>query len=86
LFETHPVDVCVKTKVAVPALIAVTPPAFVTLAIDGLLLDHVPSVDGLSIVVLPMQILLEPLILTTGLGLTVMEDEALEIHPVEVCV
>lgn len=61
----------VNVKVAEPPARAVTKPPFVTEATPGLLLTHVPPDVGESMVVAPTQMLLEPVILTTGLGLTV---------------
>jgi hypothetical protein len=45
-FEAQPVEVLVKVKLAAPVLTPVTLPAFVTVAIVGLLLTHVPPVVG----------------------------------------
>jgi hypothetical protein len=69
-FETHPVVLSVKVNVAEPIDNPVTSPELFTLATDGLLLDHVPPDEGVSCEVDPMQIALEPAILTIGLGLT----------------
>jgi hypothetical protein len=65
----HPVDVCVKVKVTDPCDIPVTNPAFVTIAIAPLLLDHVPPEVGDNVNVLPAQT--EGAAITTGSALTV---------------
>lgn len=69
-----------------PALTPVTTPALVTVATALLLLDQVPPVDGSSVVVPPIQIAEGPVMLTLATTLTVTGEEALETHPVEVCV
>lgn len=69
--EAQPVEVFVNVKVAVPADIPVTTPAFVTVATDGLLLVQVPPVAGDKLVVLARQMIELPLILTVGLAMTV---------------
>lgn len=51
--DTHPVVELVNVKVTVPSVTPVTTPAFVTVAIDVLLLTHVPPVVGDSVVVAP---------------------------------
>lgn len=84
--ETHEVEVCVNVNVTEPALTPVTTPAFVTVAMAGLLLTHVPPVVGESVVVDPSQIEFEPVILTVGLGFTVTTFVLFEVHPVEVWV
>lgn len=67
----HPVVLLVNVKLAVPCVTPVTKPAFVTVATAGLLLVHVPPVVGDKVVVVPIQILLPPVILTAGSALTV---------------
>jgi hypothetical protein len=79
--DGHNVVLFVKVKVAVPALTAVTTPAFVTVAIAVLLLAHVPPVVGLNVVVEPAQIVLDPVILTAGFALIVKGAVANELHP-----
>ena len=49
----HPVDVCVKVKVTLPAAMPVTKPAFVTEAIEVLLLVQVPPVVGDKVIAFP---------------------------------
>lgn len=75
LFDTHPVAALVNTKVAVPADSAETMPAFVTDAMVGLLLDHVPPVMGLKVEVLPSHIEFGPVMFTTGIGFTSIATE-----------
>jgi hypothetical protein len=74
------VEVLVKVNVAVPAVEpAVITPAFVIVAIEGLLLAHVPPLDGDAVAEPPMHIELE-LKLTVGKGVnvtTVAAEEAL---------
>jgi hypothetical protein len=84
--ETQPVLVLVKVKVAEPAATPVTTPAFVTVATARLLLVHVPPVVGDKAVVPPIQILLEPVMLTTGMALMVTMPVGAEIQPVAVWV
>jgi hypothetical protein len=80
--DTQPVVEFVKVKVAVPTAIPVTTPSFATVAMAGSLLAQVPPEVGDKVVVDPMQILLEPVILTTGNGFTVTGEVAAETHPV----
>lgn len=80
--EAHPVRELVKVKVAVPADMPVTTPAFVTVATEALLLAQVPPVEGDNVVVNPTQILAVPVILTTGKALTVTAEVARETQPV----
>ena len=70
--ETHPVVEDVKTNVVFPEEIPVTTPILFTVAIDGLLLTQVPPDDGSNCVVEDIQIVEGPLILTVGVGLTVI--------------
>lgn len=69
--ELQPVLLNVNMNVTTPAPTPVTTPPFVTVAIDVLLLVHVPPVVGDNVVVLPPQIVVAPVIFTTGLTLTV---------------
>jgi len=80
--EAHPVRELVKVKVAVPADMPVTTPAFVTVATEALLLAQVPPVEGDKVVPKPTQILLVPVILTTGKAFTVTAEVARETQPV----
>lgn len=84
--ETHPVTVLVKVNVAVPAETPVTTPALVTVATAGSLLTQVPPVVGDREVVKPTQMLLAPVIPTTGNGSTVTGAVAGEAQPVAVLV
>jgi hypothetical protein len=70
--EIHPVLDFVKVKVALPAPIAVTNPVFDTLAIEELLLDQVPPLEGESCVVLPAHIVCAPSMVATGFALIVI--------------
>ena len=62
----QPVIVLVKVKVALPAATPVTTPALVTVAFVTSLLAQVPPAVGDKVVVAPTQILLLPVMLTTG--------------------
>jgi hypothetical protein len=81
--DAHPVAVLVNINVALPAANPVTTPAFVTVAIDGLLLVHVPPVVGLNTVVDPIHIELLPLIDTTGIAFTVIGAVGVGVQPAE---
>lgn len=56
----------VKVKEEVPAPTPVTTPPLVTVATDGLLLTQVPPLEGVNVVVWPIQILEDPDIETVG--------------------
>jgi hypothetical protein len=56
----------VNVNVAVPADMPVTSPELFTVATGGLLLAHVPPVVGDNVVVCPTQMLVAPVMLTTG--------------------
>ena len=79
--DTQPVTELVKVKVAVPAVTPVTTPALLTVATAALLLAQVPPVVGDKLVVLPTQIALAPVILTTGGAFTVTADVGAEAQP-----
>ena len=81
----HPVEDCVKVKVASPAENPVTTPAFVTEATAGLLLTQVPPDVGDKVVVAFIQMEETPEILTEGGAFTVTAEVVL-LHPVEVWV
>lgn len=72
--ERHPVDVSVNANFAVPEATPVTTPALVTVAMALLLLAQVPPVDGVKVVVEPIQTAAVPATATVGLGLTVRGD------------
>jgi hypothetical protein len=84
-FDVHPV-LDVNVNVTLPCETPVTIPLVVTVAIEGLLLLHVPPVDGDSVVFAPGQIDVGPDIVTVGLGPIVIGCEALDIHPEPVSV
>jgi hypothetical protein len=65
----------IKVNVADPVLRPVTIPALVTLATEGLLLTHVPPVDGERVVVVPTHILVGPVTETGVLAETVIMAE-----------
>ena len=68
----QPFEELVNVNVTLPVVEpAVTTPAFVTDAIEGLLLTQVPPVVGDKVVVEPAQIVELPVILTVGNGFTV---------------
>ena len=77
----HPVDVCVKVKVTVPADTPVITPAFVTVALALLLLVQVPPVVGDNVAVLPIHTVAGAV--TTGKAFTVTAD-VVALQPVEV--
>ena len=79
--DEHPVELCVKVKVAIPPAIPVTIPALVTVATVGLLLDHVPPVLGNNEVVLPMQIFVEPATFIAGRAFTPIVVKPVPVHP-----
>lgn len=58
-----------------------TTPALVTVAIDVLLLAHVPPVVGLTVVVAPAQMVLTPVIVTVGKAFTVTIPVGFDTHP-----
>jgi hypothetical protein len=68
--------------VTVPPLRPVTNPALVTDAIVGSLLVQVPPVVGDKVVVWPAQMVLEPVILTTGNAVTVTAFVGADTQPV----
>jgi len=70
--DTHPVDESVNRKVAVPAETPCTRPVLVTVAIVGFRLAQLPPTVGASVVADPTQIVVAPVIFTTGLLLTVI--------------
>ena len=84
--EVHPLPLSVKVKVAEPAETPVTTPALVTVATAGALLVQVPPVVGDKAVVLPTQMPLAPVMLTTGKALTVTGEVGAEAQPVAVLV
>ena len=84
--ELHVVVLLVKVNVAVPADTPVTTPPFVTVATATLLLTQVPPLVGDKVVVSPIQILLDPVMLTTGIALTVTGAVAADVQPDEVSV
>jgi len=73
----QPVAVSVNVKVTAPAATPVTTPAFVTVANEVLLLDHVPPVLGVTLAVEPTHTLVAPP--KTGLaGMALITTFALE--------
>lgn len=80
--EEHPVAVLVKVKVTDPAETPMTTPPLVTVATALLLLAQVPPEVGESVVVLPTQILLAPVMLTIGAAFTVTGLVGAEEQPV----
>ena len=59
-----------------------TTPELFIVATEVLLLVHVPPVEGDKLVVVPIQMVDEPTIFTTGLPMTVIDADGLEIQPV----
>ena len=84
--ETHPDEVSVKIKVAVPELIPVTTPLLLIVATLGFVLAHVPPVDGESAVLPPIQIEFRPFIVTTGFAYTAIGAVLADMQPVEMFV
>ena len=84
--EAQPVLLLVKVNVAAPAATAVTTPPFVTVATDGLLLTQVPPLEGVRVVVEPIQILFAPEIAVTGNAFTVIAGVGAEAQPVPLLV
>jgi uncharacterized protein (DUF362 family) len=81
--EVHPLLVKVYVNVAEPAAIAVINPALEIVATAVLLLTHVPSVVGLTVVVPPIHSeVLEPVIFIVGRALTVTALVASDGHNV----
>ena len=80
--EIQPVVLFVKVKVTVPAFTPTTYPALETVAIELLLLSHVPPVEGDNVVVEPTQIEEAPVIEAVGLVFTRTELDGFELHPV----
>lgn len=80
--EVHPVLASVNVNEAGPALIPVTTPLELTVAMALLLLAQVPTVEGDNKVVAPVHILLLPMILAIGLLLTVTSGLVLDTQPV----
>ena len=78
--ERQSVEELVKIKVAFPSFTPVTIPLFSTVAILSSLLIHVPPVEGDRLVVVPTHIAAEPVILTVGLGFTVIGVDATEVQ------
>jgi hypothetical protein len=72
----------VNLKVDNPCIIAVTIPALLIVATDGLLDDHVPLVDEVKFVVFPTHITEGPLRLIIGLGITFIGKDSFDVHPV----
>jgi hypothetical protein len=71
LDDEHPVTVSVKVRLTLPAETPVTTPALVTVAIELLLLVHVPPVLGVTLAVLPTHTAVAPPKVIVG-QLTVM--------------
>ncbi len=81
------VAVSVNVSVTIPALIPVTKPELVTEAIDVLLLDQVPPIDGVTFAVKPLQTLFAPPKTgPLGIGFMVKELLFIEVQPVVVFV
>ena len=77
-------EVCVNLKVEVPAATPVTMPALETVATEALLETHVPPVAGDKVVVPPTQMVLSPVIETTGFTSMVAFPVGLDAQPVAV--
>lgn len=70
----------VKYTFTLPPLTPVTTPLWVTVAMAGLLLVHIPPVVGLTVVVAPIQIVSSPVMETVGSGFTVTKREAVAVQ------
>jgi hypothetical protein len=79
------VEDCIKVNVTIPPESPVTVPVFVTDAIAGLLLIHVPPFTGDKVVVVMAQIEFVPVMLTAGRSLTVAVV-VVALQPVDVSV
>ena len=77
----QPLVARVNVKEAVPAVIPVTTPEFVTVAIEELLLVQVPPVVGDNVVMEPGHMIFAPVKFTGGLALTLTVRTATEVHP-----
>jgi hypothetical protein len=71
----------VNINEVVPEETAVTKPELSTVAIDGLLLIHVPPDEGLNCVVKPAHNTSSPIIETLGLFPTVTGADGFDVHP-----
>jgi hypothetical protein len=81
LVAEQPVEVLVNVKVTLPAETPVTTPALVTVAIELLLLVHVPPVLGVTLAVLPTHtVVAPPNVGAPGTVLIVTFALATEIH------
>ena len=78
--DAHIVALLVKIKKAVPAAIAFTTPALLTVATALLLLAQIPPEVGDKVVVDPTHKDVEPVMLIVGLGFTVTDEEGSDIH------
>ena len=77
----QPSAVLVYVNVTAPAAIAFTTPAFVTVAIEELLLSQVPCVDGVTFAVPPIHTVTEPPKTgAPGIGLMATFAEDGEVH------
>jgi len=80
--DRQPLLESVKLKTAVPGLWPVTIPEPVTVAMEGLLLVHVPPEDGNKLEFSPMQMFEGPFKLTGGPTSTVTGPDVCLEHPV----
>ena len=83
LSDIHALEVSVNVKVAVPEVSPVTKPLLVILATDGLLLVHVPPIEGKNCVVEPIQTALSPIRLIIGFEFTVTGAVGRDTQPEE---
>jgi len=77
----HPVVAFVNVNKTVPAAIPVAIPLFVMVAIAPLLLVQDPPVDGLKVVLSPIQIDEDPRYVTVGGASTTISSVGAELHP-----
>ena len=82
--DIHPVVFKVKMKVAIPPSKPVIKPVFASIvAIFSLLLVQIPPLEGVIVVVEPIQICGGAVKFIAGIGWMVIDDVGRELHPVD---
>ena len=82
--ELHPVAEEVNVKLTSPGPEALITPLLLMVAVDTLLEVHVPASEAEAWLISPTHNTVSPVMLTTGLPLTVKVGEISEVHPVDV--